>query len=167
MAEMLRREYGQAALTMGPEWTDIRGFLWDGWRAHVRYTHQGRYPRIDKRVQLKTPPDWEWVNVAAGDENWWYHDRLQHEDTTVDVLRDIHSFYYWRANEGGSWHAEAIDEIMRVAKPKNIDLVGCNSPRRALFKHAFGLPAVPYYFVTTGDPASVEEFWGERRPVAA
>lgn len=170
VAEMLRREFGEAALTLPPGWTDVRGFLWDGWRSHVRYTHRGRHWQMDKRVRLKTHDDLRWETMHEGPERSWTHYRVSYEDTQVDILSESRGcFYYWRANEGGSWHSEILAEMLRAARSGTyeIDLVGCNSPNRALFKRGFGLPAVPYYFVSTGDPARVDEFWGERRPVAA
>ena len=163
VARHLRREFGEAALTLPPEWTDVRGFLWDGWRVQVRYTYRGQHPVYEKRLTFRDcfvrtgsiheVPDWQVRSYATGDSN-------------IESVLDWRHAYYRQANTGGTYHAECVNTMIRQAEERGLafDLVGCNSPMRSLFKRAFGGMLTPYYFVTTGDPADVEEFWGEHRP---
>ena len=180
LAALLRREWRDAALTLCPEWIDARGFLWDGWRSHVRYTYRGYLPnsfearvrirpcRIE-RIVLHKEGKWCWDGEPL--KPHWRHARLSTEDSSIDVLEDARCRYLWKANDGGTWHTELIADMLTYGHPYFMwgvaDLVGCNSPGRALFKRSFRLPLQPYYHVTTGDPANVETFWGERRPLAA
>lgn len=173
LAQYLRGEFGHAALTLPPEWHDIRGFLWDGWRSHVRYTYRcpAKMMRYESRLRIREVEEYGNEVVHHGDS--WQHVQSRCADSAIDYLVDVKpaaaTYYYWNANPGGTWHAELIDKMIKVAATDSgcVDLVGCNSPQRSLFKRSFGGRLTPYYFVTTGDPATVKEFWGERRPVAA
>ena len=166
MAGALRREFWDAALTLPPEWTDVRGFLWDGWRVHVRYTYRGWGILYEKRLRLRDC-DIQSSIVHHGED--WFVKRYTTADSDVSAVFDWRHGYYWKANGGAAWHAECLDRLITDAcdMGKVFDLVGCNSPQRSLFKRAFGGRLTPYYFVTTGDPATIKEFWGERRPLAA
>lgn len=153
-------------MTLPPEWRDIRGFLWDGWRSHVRYTYRGQHPEYEKRLKFRNC--FVMMDVEHEDAGWQvitYHTG----DSQISSIFDWRHAYYWQANPGGTYHAECVNTMIRQAEQRGLgfDLAGCNSPQRSLFKRAFGGDLTPYYFVTTGDPASVKEFWGERRPLAA
>lgn len=160
LAQYLLGRYGDVTLTLRPETIDVRGFIWSGMRTQVRYTYRGRSPRYEKRLRLRSiEPTFE--EIAAGPERWWQVYRLVYGDTTVEIINQPGCVYYWQANRGGSHHAEMVDAAWNVAynTSSEIDLVGCNSPSRALFKRSFGLPLVPYYCVTTADPKEIAEFW--------
>ena len=148
---------------MPPEWQDIRGFLWDGWRSHVRYTYRGWGASYEKRLRLR---DCKVKSSLAFESYDWFVRQYTAFDADISTVFDWRHAYYWRVNDGACWHAECIDRMIVDARSigKGFDLVGCNSPQRGLFKRSFGGGLTPYYFVTTGDPADVEEFWGERRP---
>lgn len=161
---------------MPPEWTDIRAFLWRGWRSHVRYTYRGYLPNgpnvYDKRVRVRPCEIARTVITQLGE--WprypqWRVTEVSTQDSRIAVVEDNKFRYLWQANEGGTWHTELIDDMLRYSHEHwlwgRADLVGCNSPQRALFKRGFGLPLVPYHYVTTGDPSNVLEFWGDRRPL--
>lgn len=150
---------------MPPEWTDIRGFLWDGWRAHVRYTYRAAHPAYEKRLRLRDC----FVHAATTHESdGWQVRAYETGDSHIDAVWDWRYAYYWKS-AGGNWQPECINTMIRQAEGRGLpfDLMGCNSPARGLFKRSFGGYLTPYYFVTTGDPATVKEFWGERRPLAA
>lgn len=152
-------------MTLPPEWHDIRGFLWNGWRSHVRYTYRGWGRKYDKRVVL------EKVAVLRSTEEHgdWRITTYAANGGKITAIHDWKHAYYWQAEEGGKYHAECVDAMITDARMDGrcFDMVGCNSPQRALFKRGFGCELTPYYFVTTGDPANVAEFWGDRRPLAA
>lgn len=132
----------------------------------MRYTYRGDVPRYEKRLKFRDC----FVNISVTVESEdWQIKSYRTGDSHVEGLFDWKYGYYWNANGGGQWHAECVNTLIRQAQERDLgfDLVGCNSPQRSLFKRAFGGELTPYYFVTTGDPAEVREFWGERRPLAA
>lgn len=163
LAQYLLRRYTDVSLTLPPDWDDIRGFLWAGMRSHVRYTYRGigwvMRGRYEKRLNLRMfeRKAWERETVHQGDG--WSHWQVSYHNSTVDILEDWNGRYYWKANAGGSWHAEIIDSVLPIDEGRIFDMVGCNSPHRALFKRQFGGHLRPYYFVTTGDPKLIDEFW--------
>lgn len=167
LAEYLRGRWGSVSLTLPPTWTDVRGFLWDGWRSHVRYTYRGSGQNYEKRVRVRR------VDIATNTQAWsdaHFEQRSYYTgEDSVTALFDCRNAYYWRATGPGEFHTELVDRMLEEARTEGVgfDMVGCNSPRRSLFKRSFGGRLTPYYHVTTGDPAAVGEFWGERRPVAA
>lgn len=166
LAQYLLRRYKDVTLTLHPDWTDIRGFLWAGMRCHVRYTYRGMGREMrgnyEKRLRLNPADSWRSLGIHAGDG--WQHFRVALHDTSVDFLEDWWGRYYWQANQGGSWHAEVIDLYLGE---RGFDLVGCNSPKRGLFKRQFGGRLMPYYVVTTLDPKAIPEFWAPKPAEAA
>lgn len=147
------------SLTLPPEWVDVRGFTWAGMRCHVRYTYRGNgLPEYEKRIRLRPAIISGEIKHEADD--WWVVTSCT-GDTEVTCVCDWRTVYYWQANKGGSWHPECLDGMVKYAnrQGKQFDLVGCNSPKRGLFKRGFGGALTPYYFVTTGDPKLIDEFW--------
>lgn len=123
--------------------------------------------RYEKRLTLQRLDSYRTETVHQ--EEAFTHIRFMVHDTTVDVINDGRFYYYWKANKGGSWHAEVIDQIIGRAALKGgaVDLVGCNSPKRGLFKRQFGGTLVPYYMVITADPKSIAEFWPPQEAAVA
>lgn len=124
----LAADFSEVTLFMPPQWTDLRPFTWAGFRLHAFYTYRG-YGPYEKRVVIPVAPD-------AGSH--------------IGLLEDWACVYYWRANEGGEhsyWLHQAIEYAR--ARGKTFDMVGCNSPRRALFKRGFGGRLTSYYAVSS------------------
>lgn len=161
VAQYLLRRYADVTLTLPPEWVDVRPFINHGMRQQVRYTYRGSaseaLTRYEKRLVLR-PAQFSRVVIQHGD---WWMDELTCEDSEVTTLHDWKCRYYWQANRGGTWHAELVNAMIRLAAMDEIgfDMVGCNSPKRALFKRQFGGYLRPYYVVTTLDPKSIASFW--------
>lgn len=74
-------------------------------------------------------------------------------------VEDWRTAYYWKANKGGTFHADLVDTLIQKAEADGcgFDLVGCNSPQRGLFKRAFGGKLTPYFAVTTSDVLDLRE----------
>lgn len=132
-------------------------------RQQVRYTYRGSAHqcrlRYEKRLALRgLPKSYSRVVVSQGN---WSVETCACEDSEVTVLHDWKARYYWRANQGGTWHAELIDSMIKLQQIDDgmVDMVGCNSPQRGLFKRQFGGYLTPYYCVTTLDPRDIAEFW--------
>lgn len=89
----------------------------------------------------------------------WMHRHYICGDSRLDLVQDRKYWYYWKANKGGTWHTELVDEFIRAAEIEGcgFDLVGANSPQRGLFKRAFGGRLTPYYAVTTSDTKDLRE----------
>lgn len=131
---------------------DIRPFIWAGWRAHVRYTYRGDGNQpFEKRVKIRPcivrstvlyeTDYWSLVSCATG-------------DSTITTIWDPRTVYYWKANEGGTWHTELVAAMIAEARRTDhtFDLVGCNGPGGiGLFKRGFGGQLTPYYAVSTSD----------------
>lgn len=159
MAECLLSRFPEATLTLPPEWTDIRPFTWLGMRAHVRYTYRGRDRfGYERRLTFKPCFIQHEIDYMAHGSTWNIH-TLRTGDTEVQVIRDWRTAFYWKANKGGSFHAECVNMMIAEAERDGLgfDLVGCNSPQRGLFKRAFGGELTPYYAVTTSDAKDLRE----------
>lgn len=181
LAEYLLRRYADVTMTLPPMWPDARPFIWAGMRQQVRYTYRGYLPnrKYEKRVGIRpcviatevVEKRGKWVFDGQPMEPEWRLTRLSTEDSTITVLEDHKTRYLLDANRGGTWHAELIDDMLRAEHPYFhwgvADLVGCNSPQRALFKRSFNMPLVPYYLVTTLDPSDIEEFWAPKEAKVA
>jgi hypothetical protein len=162
VAGHLLREFGDVTLTLPPDWIDLRGFIWQGMRTHVRYTYTGNAARMLERYEKRlTLRECNVKRAVIHRGDGWEHVRFTCADTVVDAIHQQPWWYYWQANRGGSWHAEIIDEMLRLMRLSDeaLDMVGCNSPQRGLFKRQFGGRLVPYYVVTTADPRDIAEFW--------
>lgn len=163
VAEYLLRRYTDVTLTLPPEWIDVRPFINLGMRQQVRYTYRGpahkARSRYEKRLVLRDLPT-SFSRVITQHSDWWI-DEMACEDSEVTTLHDWKGRYYWQANRGGTWHAELIDQMIGLAAldEQMFDMVGCNSPKRGLFKRQFGGHLTPYYIVTTLDPRSIASFW--------
>lgn len=159
LARHLLSRYGDVSLTLDPSWKDLRGFMWEGMRTHARYTYRGRCAFPEKRMR---PKDAEIAKEMTATGPGWRLIRYSVGDTVVEILRDWTTWHYLSANQGGSYHTECIVEAMSDCQSARdaFDMVGCNSPSRSLFKRQFGYPVVPYFAVTTLDPADVPEWWG-------
>ena len=156
MAGYLLSRHREVSLTLPPEWTDIRAFTWAGMRAHVRYTYRGRERKYEKRLQIRPA-----IIIADDPEEHgeWGLRTYRTGDSQVTAIYDWRMIYYWKANKGGSYHAECLDGILQQAEHsgRGFDLVGCNSPLRGLFKRSFGGQLTPYYAVTTCDAKDLRE----------
>lgn len=166
LAGHLLRAYEEVTLTLPPEWTDVRGFAWSGMRQQVRYTYRGEHPEYEKRTRFRPC----FVKVASLHlaEDWQVVS-YETADSTVTMLRDWKRTYYWKANPGGSWHSECLNSGLRDGERDGLpfDLVGCNSPKRGLFKRQFGGTLTPYYVVTTCDPKEIADFWPPQEAAVA
>lgn len=180
LAQYLLRRYTDVTLSLHPHWGDVRPFINLGMRQQVRYTYRGpahkARDRYEKRLSLRQMDRQKFSRVITHhgspkilDGGWggWEIDEMSYEDSTVTTLRDWTTRYYWQANRGGTWHAELVDQMIGLAALDEFvfDMVGCNSPKRALFKRQFGGHLWPYYVVTTLDPRTIESFWPQ--PVEA
>lgn len=163
VAEYLLRRHPDVTLTLPPEWTDVRPFINLGMRQQVRYTYRGpahkARDRYEKRLTLRPLPK-SFTRIITQKQGWEL-DEMACEDSEITTLRDWKCRYYWQANRGGTWHAELVNVMIGLAATDGqiFDMVGCNSPKRALFKRQFGGYLWPYYVVTTLDPRAIESFW--------
>lgn len=148
MAKALRARYDEVTLTLPPEWYDVRGFTWEGYKTHVRYTYRGvKDTKREKRLRLSPTPSP--TPTFIHQEKDWVHTSLSLKDSHIEVLTDWAHSYYWKANKGGKYHAELVAKM--IEEGDAFDLVGCNSPQRGLFKRQFGGRLTPYFAVTTSD----------------
>lgn len=124
----LAADFTEVTIFMPPQWFDTRPFTWAGFRLHAFYTYRG-YGAYDKRVRVPSVPE---------------------PGSHIGLLEDWACVYYWRANEGGE-HTYWLDRAIRHAhsQAKDFDMVGCNSPRRDLFKRGFGGRLTRYYAVSS------------------
>ena len=157
MVDYLFGRHGEVTLTLPPEWTDIRPFTWKGMAAHVRYTYRGRGTAgYEKRLAMH---DCLVAREMVHDGGAWQIHEFKTGDSTVTALFDWANVYYWKANKGGSYHADCVNVMIGAADSLGLgfDMVGCNSPQRGLFKRAFGGTLTPYYAVTTCDARDLRE----------
>jgi hypothetical protein len=157
MAAVLGARYGEVTLVLPPEWRDLRAFIWAGWRQHVRYTYRGRgVDGYEKRLQFHDCFVRRFTTHAERD---WRCDRYETGDSVVDALHDAHYAYYWKANEGGHFHADLVNTMIQKADAEGcgFDLVGANGPTISLFKRSFGGQLTPYYAVSTSDVKDLRE----------
>lgn len=157
VAESLLARYPETTLTLPPEWTDLRAFTWLGMRAHVRYTYRGfGGDKYEKR--LKFAPCFIHRDVVHEDGAWTVR-KYATGNSVVTTVEDWRTSYYWKANKGGTFHAELVNTMIQKAESegRDFDMVGCNSPARGLFKRAFGGRLTPYYAVTTSDARDLRE----------
>jgi hypothetical protein len=158
LAQYLLRRYTDVTLTLPPEWVDVRGFTWAGMRSQVRYTYRGESPVYEKRVKFRTC--FVKIDTEYHPAEWMVR-TYSTADSRVDAVFDWRTAYYWKANEGGSYHTECANTMIRDAEMAGLtfDMVGCNSPKRGLFKRGFGGRLTPYFMVTTLDPKSIAALW--------
>lgn len=162
VAEYCLGRWPESTLSLPPEWTDIREFTWAGWRHHVRYTYRGWGDPYEKRVRVR-PAD---IKVGMVGEAHWNEVHYHTHDSDIVCLFDNRHGYYWKANEGGSWHTELVNRFINDCRHLGLsfDLVGANSPNRSLFKRGFGGCLVPYFTVTTSDVLDLRRYanWATR-----
>jgi len=157
VAGYLLGRHGEVTLTLAPEWADIRPFTWAGMRAHIRYTYRGMgVADYEKRLDLH---DCLVAREMIHDGGAWQVHEFKTGDSVVTALFDWANVYYWKANKGGTYHADCVNVMIQAAESLGLgfDMVGCNSPARGLFKRSFGGALVPYYAVTTCDSLDLRE----------
>lgn len=157
VAEYLLARHREVTLTLPPEWTDIRAFTWAGMRAHVRYTYRGRGKGgFEKRLDLR---DCFVHHEISHVTEHWFMDTYKTGDSEITTLGDHRFAYYWKANKGGTYHANCVSTMIQMADSQGLgfDMVGCNSPHRGLFKRSFGGKLTPYFAVTTCDAKDLRE----------
>jgi len=158
----LRHRFGSVTLTLPPELQDVRAATWAGMRTHVRYTYRGYGPsKLSRRVKV-WPLDnhpFEFGAIEAPAHSNWVHRYYKLYESKIEILQDKRYWYYWKANKGGKWHPELLIELIRASKEEcaGWDLVGCNSPKRSLFKRGFGGKLTPYYAITTLEKRDLRE----------
>ena len=149
LARYLLARYDEVTLTLPPEWADVRAFTWEGMRPHVRYTYRGAGVHFEKRVQSESVETMRQTEAQTGG---WRLDSIRSADGSIKVVEDWNRVNYWDADPGGE-HTPLVCRMIEDAAAAGLgfDMVGCNSPKRALFKRAFGGTLTPYYAVTTCD----------------
>lgn len=172
LVEYLLPRYREVSLTLPPQWTDLRPFIWAGMRQHVRYTYRGpsikMLDRYEKRLRLRHVAREEWA-VSYFDlpaVNSWKIVEWRIHDSRLLVVQDGPVFYYWDANPGGSWHSELAHKmiVMNACSDGGIcDMVGANGPGISLFKRQFGGYLTPYYAVTTSEEKDLRAHTYTRR----
>ena len=147
------RRWSESTLSLPPEWTDIREFTWAGWKHHVRYTYRGWGAPYEKRVRIRRAE----VRKESTCYGGWTEQHYRANDSHITCLFDNRHGYYWHANDGGTWHTELVNRFIQDVRHVGLryDLVGANSPDRAMFKRAFGGTLTPYYTVTTCNAANL------------
>ncbi len=153
-----------------PSLVDIRPFTWRWYDANKLWAHQIRYTYYCDRDS--NPERRAWTNITGAgiregeDSDFFPEWSEQHwiTDSDLGLMAKILSFSsvaIWTDKDGGFvvWGVDSHDRgyyLASVGKVTNIihqlikqhetsDLVGCNSPQRALFKRGFGGHLRTYY----------------------